>query len=354
MLSSTLRLFSKRVRSSPMQTTPVLNAVAVDPPFSLPPINTASAASSNSSNLHTRGSGSGSGSTTATATATETIGSVCCTRGRAQTILVGVVCAVLLLYGTSEWWVGDRSISAGRAAHTINGSGNGMRAKPWTVAPAPIPHSSYSEDELNYTAIIDAGSSGSRIYVYSFLPPTFDRPYAKHYDVLDVQLVRNRKRKALDPATRAAAKSDPLHDSNPENEFVVMKTSPGLSSYADDPERAWKSLIELLDFARQHIPESKQADTPLFVMATAGMRMLPAPKQTAILSAVRAGARSYGAFTLVEDSQVSIITGQMEGVYAWIALNDALRRWRVNSQTRTFRRFAVSPFRRTLPVRISA
>ncbi len=49
----------------------------------------------------------------------------------------------------------------------------------------------------------------------------------------------------------------------------------GLSSYADTPGTASTYLLPLLNFAAKHIPEEKHKETPLYIMATAGLRMLP-------------------------------------------------------------------------------
>lgn len=48
----------------------------------------------------------------------------------------------------------------------------------------------------------------------------------------------------------------------------------GLSSFENDPDSASDHIKELLLYAKQYIPEKKHSETFLYVMATAGMRML--------------------------------------------------------------------------------
>lgn len=49
---------------------------------------------------------------------------------------------------------------------------------------------------------------------------------------------------------------------------------PGISFYAHNPAKAGESLRDCLDQALTHIPKDKWQGTPLFLGATAGMRLL--------------------------------------------------------------------------------
>ena len=48
----------------------------------------------------------------------------------------------------------------------------------------------------------------------------------------------------------------------------------GLSSMRLTPERSGEYLRPLLDYAASHIPADKHRETSLYIMATAGMRLL--------------------------------------------------------------------------------
>ncbi|EDO16326.1 hypothetical protein Kpol_1059p16 [Vanderwaltozyma polyspora DSM 70294] len=133
-----------------------------------------------------------------------------------------------------------------------------------------------------FVVMIDAGSSGSRVHVYEFdvcsQPPT---------------LVRE----------------------------TFEKVQPGLSKYEDNPTAGAKSLDVLLEKALEVIPEKSMRCSPVAVKATAGLRKLGEESAHKILSAVRAHLEDNYPFPIVEDEGVSIMSGEQEGVYAWITTN---------------------------------
>jgi len=49
----------------------------------------------------------------------------------------------------------------------------------------------------------------------------------------------------------------------------------GISSLAHTPEKASSYLQPLLSFAAAHVPRAKHKETPLYILCTAGMRLLP-------------------------------------------------------------------------------
>lgn len=48
----------------------------------------------------------------------------------------------------------------------------------------------------------------------------------------------------------------------------------GISSYADNPSSAGQSLVACLDQALRDVPKERHVGTPLYLGATAGMRLL--------------------------------------------------------------------------------
>lgn len=114
-----------------------------------------------------------------------------------------------------------------------------------------------------------------------------------------------------------------------------LKVEPGLSSYVSNAAGAGASLRPLLKFAEQHVPAQQRASTPVYLMATAGLRLVPAAAAASILEQCRA-VLSASAF-LFEPERASIISGKSEGLYGWIAANYAagtlqVSRWSAQQQ----------------------
>eukprot|EP00242_Pyramimonas_sp_CCMP2087_P001715 CAMPEP_0198228520 /NCGR_PEP_ID=MMETSP1445-20131203/113491_1 /TAXON_ID=36898 /ORGANISM="Pyramimonas sp., Strain CCMP2087" /LENGTH=344 /DNA_ID=CAMNT_0043908901 /DNA_START=29 /DNA_END=1060 /DNA_ORIENTATION=+ len=137
-----------------------------------------------------------------------------------------------------------------------------------------------SADGMQYAVVIDAGSTGSRVHTYRFKP---------------------------------SSKGPVLVD----DDFHQLK--PGLSSFADEPDKGADSLIPLLEAAVARVPASAQKETTIEVRATAGLRLLPGQKAEDLLSAVRTFLAKYP-FTF-DDTSVSIMDGADEGAYQWVTIN---------------------------------
>ena len=135
---------------------------------------------------------------------------------------------------------------------------------------------------VQYALMIDAGSTGSRIHVYKF-HNCFEAPTLEH------------------------------------ETFEQIK--PGLSSYANNPQKAAESLDVLLDIAIAEIPKELQSCTPLAVKATAGLRLLGEAQSRAILEAVEKRIHEKYPFPLPHKDGVIIMDGKDEGVFAWITTN---------------------------------
>lgn len=83
-----------------------------------------------------------------------------------------------------------------------------------------------------------------------------------------------------------------------------------------------------MEHARSHIPPSVQPDTPLFLLATAGMRLLSPAQQAQVLQSTCQFLKFHSNFRIDGPSaagpcgsSVRIITGEEEGLFGWIAVN---------------------------------
>lgn len=131
---------------------------------------------------------------------------------------------------------------------------------------------------LTYALMIDAGSTGSRLHLYSF------------------------------------SHCDPTPGSLPklEDEGFFM-TKPGLSAFSGKPKEAAESLRVLMDHAMAGVPKEERACTPVAVKATAGLRMLGTKESNDILEEVERWLKSDWPFSVIENGVV-IMDGGDEGM----------------------------------------
>ncbi|XP_066188704.1 ectonucleoside triphosphate diphosphohydrolase 2 isoform X2 [Sylvia atricapilla] len=95
---------------------------------------------------------------------------------------------------------------------------------------------------------------------------------------------------------------------------------PGISSYSSNPPAAGRSLEHCLNQALRDVPKEKHTGTPLYLGATAGMRLLNIadPKLSdTVLRAVAATLKSYP----FDFRGAKILSGEEEGVFGWITAN---------------------------------
>lgn len=146
--------------------------------------------------------------------------------------------------------------------------------------------------------ILDAGSSGTRVHVYRWLNAARAKQDADAEDLLGL------------PKLDTKAK-------------YTKKIKPGVSTFGDHPGDVGPDhLQELLDHALEIVPKDQVKDTPIFLMATAGVRFLEKPKQRALLSEICSFAQKYTDFSLPDcDLHIQVIPGETEGLYGWIAAN---------------------------------
>ncbi|XP_035628135.1 ectonucleoside triphosphate diphosphohydrolase 2-like isoform X1 [Oncorhynchus keta] len=94
----------------------------------------------------------------------------------------------------------------------------------------------------------------------------------------------------------------------------------GISSYAGQQREAGRSLQSCLDQATRDIPRARHHLTPVYLGATAGMRLLniSSPVQSAqVLKEVGGTIQSYP----FNYQGAAILSGQEEGAYGWVTVN---------------------------------
>jgi hypothetical protein len=155
---------------------------------------------------------------------------------------------------------------------------------------ALVPPVDAADSSASYAVVCDAGSTGTRAYVYSLAGGVGARVQAQ----------------------RAA------------------KVKPGLSTFGARPHESVEYLMELVADATPLVPAHLRSQTPLFVRATAGMRLIPEYQQQAVYDALFAGLRDrqaqgesgVGAVPfLIRREHFATLTGDEEGFFGLLAVN---------------------------------
>ncbi|XP_062244276.1 ectonucleoside triphosphate diphosphohydrolase 7-like [Platichthys flesus] len=210
----------------------------------------------------------------------------CAPRQRLLLLLLLFIISTLLIFGTNQRLLWGPQRQPGAHYNKYLSIAEAMEATD-TLNPS-----------LNYGIVVDCGSSGSRVFVYYWRPHN-----GNPHTLLDIRQMKD-------------------HEHKP----VVKKIKPGISTLAKSPTQASNYLQPLLSFAAAHVPRIKHKETPLYILCTAGMRLLPESQQAAILEDLVSDVPLEFDF-LFSSSHAEVISGKQEGVYAWIGINFVLGRF---------------------------
>ncbi|XP_004457018.1 ectonucleoside triphosphate diphosphohydrolase 1 isoform X2 [Dasypus novemcinctus] len=95
---------------------------------------------------------------------------------------------------------------------------------------------------------------------------------------------------------------------------------PGISKYGKKIQEIDTYLTECMQRAKYVIPKSQHQETPVYLGATAGMRLLRMESEYLAEQVLAAMAMSLNAYPF-NFQGAKIITGQEEGAYGWITIN---------------------------------
>ncbi|KAJ1964354.1 Golgi apyrase, partial [Dispira parvispora] len=127
-----------------------------------------------------------------------------------------------------------------------------------------------------------------------------------------------------------------------------FKESPGLSSYAGKPHRLTEHLRPLLATAHAVVPTSKVPHTPVYLYATAGLRLLPPMQQALLLDKSCQYFRQHSEFSIESCSNhFQVISGAAEGIYGWMAINYLLGGFTKSGEHRFYPESATSSVKHT-------
>lgn len=138
--------------------------------------------------------------------------------------------------------------------------------------------------KYKYGIVLDAGSSHTALYIYEW-------PAEKDNNTGRVEQTHSCKVKG-----------------------------PGISSYAAAPQQAGESLRACMREAEQWVPGKRHQETPLYLGATAGMRLLSIENSSASDKVLQAVEEALQRFPFSYQG-ARILSGQEEGAFGWVTVN---------------------------------
>ncbi|XP_016019659.1 ectonucleoside triphosphate diphosphohydrolase 1 isoform X1 [Rousettus aegyptiacus] len=139
-------------------------------------------------------------------------------------------------------------------------------------------------ENIKYGIVLDAGSSHTTLYIYKW-------PGEKENDTGVVNQLEECKVKG-----------------------------PGISQYANKTHEISIYLTECMERAREVIPKSQYQETPVYLGATAGMRLLRIENEGLADNVLTAVTESLSKYSF-NFQGARVISGREEGAYGWITIN---------------------------------
>ncbi|CAG5132638.1 unnamed protein product [Candidula unifasciata] len=155
-----------------------------------------------------------------------------------------------------------------------------------SITAAPATSSPSNVAQANYGVLLDAGSTSTKLKVYRWNQTTGDS-LVPRIDLLANERFDN-----------------------------------GLGSFEEDEIGLVSYISSIVSRAKQDVPDHKQKSTPIYLMATAGLRYLTEKEAEVFLEKIQAvlANTTINPF-LYKSSSITILSGEEEGVYSWIAAN---------------------------------
>ncbi|XP_054614209.1 ectonucleoside triphosphate diphosphohydrolase 1 isoform X1 [Dunckerocampus dactyliophorus] len=105
-----------------------------------------------------------------------------------------------------------------------------------------------------------------------------------------------------------------------EQKYSCNVKGPGISSYSATPSKAGESLRACMQEVEENIPRKRHAETPLYLGATAGMRLLEKANSSASEEVFKSVSETLQKFPFSYQG-ARILSGQEEGAFGWVTVN---------------------------------
>lgn len=164
-----------------------------------------------------------------------------------------------------------------------------------------------------YTVVVDCGSTGTRVNVYEWLVDASKKElpsllYSYPDNSTEGMLLKSCK-------------------------YHCLQTEPGLDKFVGNLSGIRASLEPLITWAEHKVPVERHGDTPIFVLATAGLRRLPTEDARRVVDDVDAVVKQHS--FVHKKSWIRVLSGKEEAYYGWVALNYKMGNFRNHSRLPT-------------------
>ncbi|CAN1774623.1 Probable apyrase 7 [Linum perenne] len=165
-----------------------------------------------------------------------------------------------------------------------------------------VGETSFHAETEYYTVVLDCGSTGTRVNVYKWKAirsgdwglPVLVNSYPEY-----------------------STSSSTLKTSS--CKYHCFQTEPGLDRFVGNASAVKSALVPLIRLAEKWVPRRRHVDTPIFVLATAGLRRLQSEDARQVLNDVETFVKEHS-FVYRKD-WIRILSGKEEAYYGWVALN---------------------------------
>ncbi|KAL7222816.1 hypothetical protein ACSBR1_024502 [Camellia fascicularis] len=169
-----------------------------------------------------------------------------------------------------------------------------VSSKPWKTR--------FGSKRSYFTVVVDCGSTGTRVSVYEWM-------IKSGFSDRELPILINAY---PDNSTNS-------HSRKGSCQYHCIQTEPGLDKFVGNSSGVRTVLKPLILWAEQWVPFERHRDTPICVLATAGLRRLPSEDARWVLEDIEAVLKEH-AF-MYRKSWIRVLSGKEEAYYGWVALN---------------------------------
>ncbi|KAA3673084.1 apyrase, partial [Paragonimus westermani] len=127
----------------------------------------------------------------------------------------------------------------------------------------------------------------------------------------------------------------PFRTNGAVKQIKEMRETPGISSHIDQPFQAYDQLEEPLQILVSGIPQNKRSTVPVYLAATAGMRLelIKSPLASMdLFDIMRRGLRTSGLAVETPNERIRMLSGSEEGLFGWVSVNNIVGAITENTQ----------------------